>query len=577
MAPEPAASTSKAALRTLAIAQATQILTGSLYAFSAYSNVLKMAYQLDQTTLQSFIAVGQMGGLTLAVPFGWIYNRIGPRVMGSIGAACSILGNAVVAILSAHYAADPAPAGIGLRMVLYAMFFAMGSGSVICDVAAVTCNQFNFPAQQGDVVGSLKAGLGLSSAFMVVVFNGFFINASPLAVLWQYCAGGVAALLLFQMVQGGQAHGSTAQAGPDLPVRWIRWPQAGSAALAAISGIAAGTAALRDGWSSRAQDGWAIGMACIALAIPAVAYGSLLFRDPGKATGLAAQGVNAPRSSSDSDADVEQSVLLLAESGDATPRMLVLHDLKPEGTDAIDTALTPPEPWACQLAVRDPPTSFLSAVLSVECGVLATALMAGIGAGFMFINNIGQMSEAANAGQHDTYALVKLAGVGSCIGRLLGGGLGDWLARRAPSGPTPCTLLRIRVAMLAAVLLIEACCLAVVGMLISEATLYVCVPIIGIAFGAQWSLLPALVSVLFVPQLRALFYALLGCGTGVAGLLASTVLSGNVYRVHASLHANGHTECYGTSCFQWALLPAAMWCAAAAVLTLVIQVKYRSS
>eukprot|EP00878_Enallax_costatus_P039669 GHUV01045545.1.p1 GENE.GHUV01045545.1~~GHUV01045545.1.p1 ORF type:complete len:201 (+),score=45.81 GHUV01045545.1:588-1190(+) len=83
--------------------------------------------------------------------------------------------------------------------------------------------------------------------------------------------------------------------------------------------------------------------------------------------------------------------------------------------------------------------------------------------------------------------------------------------------------------------------------------LYVISLLLGLAFGAHWSLLPAIMSELFGLKHFAPNYTTLKFAPAAGGYLLATRLTGWLYDTAAARHGDSH-ECIGPDCFRVAFL-----------------------
>eukprot|EP00967_Tisochrysis_lutea_P139422 scaffold253305_cov27-Tisochrysis_lutea.AAC.2 len=110
----------------------------------------------------------------------------------------------------------------------------------------------------------------------------------------------------------------------------------------------------------------------------------------------------------------------------------------------------------------------------------------------------------------------------------------------------------------------------------TPALLYACCSLAGAAYGAMWSLLPAIVGDIFPPSRFATFYNLFALAASSASLLLSTLLATKVYAAHAHAATPGvAAECYGGACYLVTHFSVAGLCAAGVLCATALGVRNR--
>eukprot|EP00879_Flechtneria_rotunda_P016105 GHRR01016846.1.p1 GENE.GHRR01016846.1~~GHRR01016846.1.p1 ORF type:complete len:649 (+),score=200.09 GHRR01016846.1:867-2813(+) len=160
-----------------------------------------------------------------------------------------------------------------------------------------------------------------------------------------------------------------------------------------------------------------------------------------------------------------------------------------------------------------------------------------------FLNNLGQLVVSLQGGQDGQVVFVSLFSVANAAGRLLMGYIPE---QHLHARGTPRTLFLTLTAAVTA-----ACSLAVAYADIGH--LYVISILLGVAFGAHWSLLPAISSDLFGLKHFAPNYTTLQFAPAIGSYLLATRLTGWLYDRAAVQHGDPH-ECIGPDCFREAFL-----------------------
>ncbi|KAK9116926.1 hypothetical protein Sjap_015873 [Stephania japonica] len=170
------------------------------------------------------------------------------------------------------------------------------------------------------------------------------------------------------------------------------------------------------------------------------------------------------------------------------------------------------------------------------------AMACGMGSGLSTVNNISQIGESLGYSTLETSTLVSLWSIWNFLGRFGAGFVSDYLLlSRGWSRP-----------------LIMAVTLAVMSighLLVASGfpgTLYAGPVLVGICYGAQWSLMPTICSEIFsVLHMGTIFYTI-SIASPVGSYLLSVWLVGYIYDKEASIE--GGNVCNGAHCFMLSFL-----------------------
>jgi len=153
---------------------------------------------------------------------------------------------------------------------------------------------------------------------------------------------------------------------------------------------------------------------------------------------------------------------------------------------------------------------------------------------------------------------VGIISVGSCFGRITSGYASDFLMR---SGyPRPLCLL------ITQIIMTLSCILLATG---DVFFLYIGSALIGMAYGAYWTLSPAVLSEIFGMKSFAILYKIIGICPTIGSYVLSAKILGVLYDKQAALYNHNTTEetmqgkvnaCYGRQCFGSALLYLSVIC-----------------
>ena len=208
-----------------------QIILGTVYAFSVFVRPLEAQMGWDRATTQWAFSVTLATFAIVMIPAGRMQDRLGPRLVASIGGV--LLG--VSFLLGALLVAPDRPWALYLT---YGLIGGAGIGfAYVCPIAAAVKW---FPDKKGLITGLAVAGFGAGALFF----------AGPASVLLQAPGGGDGGLSLLQVVMIGTG----VAAGPGFGIGWRAFFVLHG--LVAGVGVLLGATLLRnppEGWS---PPGW---------------------------------------------------------------------------------------------------------------------------------------------------------------------------------------------------------------------------------------------------------------------------------------------------------------------------------
>lgn len=179
-------------------------------------------------------------------------------------------------------------------------------------------------------------------------------------------------------------------------------------------------------------------------------------------------------------------------------------------------------------------------VVSLDYWILWTSMYMGIGAGFTFLNNLGQHVEALGGREGGQEVYVLLFATFNCLGRMMCGFGSEWLLHKY-GVPRTVMLLGLSAS--------TACVYALVG----TAGLNYLLPLAmlaGLMFGGHWCLMPSCTSELFGATHFAANQSIMHLATAVGAFTLSTQLAGNLFQNKGQAHGDPKGTCYGTDCFR---------------------------
>lgn len=573
---------------TFAASCYVQACSGLSYSFSIYAPYLKEHLDLSQTQLATVGFVINLGGY-FAIISGSIYDsfeeyhRLGPRLviwLGSLCCFCGYFGLYLMASGRAH--------GDFAQLLLFAA--CAGNSGTWLDTSALVTNVRNFPNERGFAVGILKSFLGLSASLYtsiyMVAFEPDVVSYLLMLALLPSTLTAVLALFVNQVpfVQAGEHASSSEWFSTEgrfllglLLVSALAFYQMAGALLSAHADVA-----------PMSREVLAGGMLCLLALVPLLALRSGgLFAQPLAAEQQTAvrtgRGVNhapLPPPTSDeeavgSDAAIKNAASMRirkaprlldadeesgANDSDDGGRGLVAPLLQPDADHPVHR----PRPALSPLGAPEPPPAsenltVSQVLLRLDFWLLFLQFTVGVGTGLAYLNNLGQIVIALGGVKDGQVVMVSLFSVANAAGRLTMGYIPEhYLHARA----TPRSYFLVAIAALTTAV---AAFLSVARL----AQLYVASLLVGFAFGAHWSLIPAITSDMFGLKHFAANYTTLQIAPAVGSFFLATRLAGYVYDKHAGGHDARHA-CIGPDCFHDTFMILALLAAAATLCSLLV-------
>ncbi|CAL5228367.1 g11486 [Coccomyxa viridis] len=523
---------------TLTASILLQLSAGLGYCFSLYSSQIKEHFGYSQEEIQGIGSAANLGGY-LSIVSGLLYDatsdhhRWGPRATLLVGAVLNTVG------YLALWASAAGRINPSYWQVVIIAMVAPFAGTFWDTSALATCTR-NFPAERGTIIGIVKACMGLSGAVYTSLYVGFlqpdtlgfliFIAVVPTAVI-------LIAACFVNFVPFTQAKEIPAHTG----LRLTRTVQL----LLALAAYLLVTAVLKSTLDLSKRT-------CCILAVGTLLIVSLVLLVPWNTGGLWAEPSEG------------QQEPLLEPRGSAGGLLAEMASEDALKADQERAEAGEEQALKGAAAVPIPELSPLQCLLSVNFWLLFISFCVGCGTGLVFLNNIAQLVSALGGGGSPA-VYVSVFSVSSCAGRLLLG-YGPEALQHKRGVPRPVFLILIS-ALTALVSL--ACAFATLPALIPAAVFA------GLAFGAHWSLIPALASELFGLRFFASNYCLLQLAPALGGFALATELAGALYDRQAAAQDN-HTYCKGSLCFRQAFLVCTGLCLCATAASAALYMRSRA-
>lgn len=576
----------------LASGMAIQACAGLTYTFAVYSEHLKEVLNFTQEQVDGIGAAKDFGSCFGAIG-GILYNLYPPFVTVSIGALLHFSGYITLWMTITRQILPP------YWLLCLAIGVGMGGDSWM-DTAALFTNLQNFQESPGTVTGVLKAEAGLSGAIFVTIYKAFLKPNVNKFVLLVATTPPVVSLAVVPFIRRFPSDGLD---GSQSSVKQ-RFHFTYGAFLLLVFFLLVTVivqAVVDDELSSSILVAFAIIMFSLMVftfLVPVLYRPLSIFeyflnyqRLPKQETEVAylspsKSEENACNCSTVALARIESedSESALGSNGIVTANLQAVEEIvkvredanqplkedfeKSFEDDALGHLVVEKQEDRIQLSMQEYPNfSLWDAIQGLDFWVLSFLMMTGPGSGLAVINNLSQMGKALDADKVDLY--VDLFSIWSCMGRLVAGYGSDVMLRRGI--PRPVCLAAAYLSLMAG------CLLLATG---SIEILYVGSALVGLAYGAFWSLFPCIISEVFgFKQFAAIYKTIVATGP-IGAYLLSAKLVGYLYdrevlyyhKKFPDMVWNDDDEntCYGQRCFGFSLLLLALVCLSGATVCLLV-------
>lgn len=522
---------------TLTVSMPVLFSAGLGYSFGIWAPSLKHAYDLNEREMSIIGASCNVGGY-LSIFSGLIYDalehrhHVGPRLTLILGCFVNLVGFGLLwgaATLKFHASVWQLAFVAGLACL----------GGTFFDTSAVSTSLRNFPAHRGTVLGIMKSGVGLSSAVYAAAYTGIFTPRADRFLLFLAIVPTVVGVFctifinFVPFVQRSEIDMEQTFFTTEGRFWYLLNTTAGLALYLMASALIQGLSEVSTVTRAVLAAGTVILL--VPLFFMPIGSGGIFARKAPLELQEAAWSLEPVSDYEDEDDDEdeeedgEQPLLLESQAGEsathAAPRRSRMSHQHPrpivESVGPV-TALRRLDFW----------------LLALVCGI-------GIGCGLAFLNNISQLVEAQRGPDEARGVLVSLFGVANCGGRLSFGAIPEHFLH---SYGTPRPIFLVVSSVLTAG--------AFAGLAYASfPVVYILALAAGIAFGAHWTLMPALASEIFGLDSFASIYTMLQLSPAVGGYALGAGLVWSLYR--AALHRHGQPDtgtCVGADCFKASFL-----------------------
>ncbi|XP_074315022.1 protein NUCLEAR FUSION DEFECTIVE 4-like [Silene latifolia] len=469
-----------------------QSVMGGTYAFSVYSPILKSLQSYDQSTLDT-VSVFKDIGSNAGVLAGFLYTAFENVPHYSYSGPWLILAMGSVLCFMGYFfiwlsVVGPIPRPPVPVMCLF-MFIAAQSQTFF-NTANVVTGVLNFPDYSGTIVGILKAFLGLTGAILIQLYQSFFAGkASTFILMLAFLPSTVSVSLMFLV-----------KIYPENKV------------------------------DDRKH---LIGFSLISLALAAYLMIIVLFESifefPSWAHFL---------------------IVLLLLFMLSLPVHIAMRASRKEISHPPVPAPVEREPFlhgkesgqtSEDIIGAGENMNILQAICSFNFWLLFVSVLCGMGSGLATINNISQIGESLGYNAIKVNTLISVWSVWNVLGRVGAGYLSDMLLRE--KGWARPSMMAITLATMTWGHVIIASDF--------QGNLYIGTVLIGISYGAQWSLMPTITSEIFGVLHMGTIYNAIAIANPLGTCLLSVWVIGYLYDKEAKKEAKSCTglHCFNTSFF----------------------------
>ncbi|KAJ3674569.1 hypothetical protein LUZ60_005185 [Juncus effusus] len=473
-----------------------QCAVGGSYCFGVYSQALKSSQGFDQTALDR-VAFFKDIGANVGIPSGLLasWAPAGHRRPWLVLVAAAI--QSFVGYLPIWLAVSGRIEHVSAYWICICMLIAAQSQTFFNTADVVTAVE-NFPDRRGTVIGIMKGFLGLSGAILVQTHRTFFDAKPSSFILVLAILPSSLALLLMYFVD-------------IFPTNKSDRSKCDKKFLDAFSLVALCLA----GYLMLVIISESV-ITKMPLVAQYVIFGGLMMF----VLSLVFIVVKAER---DDDKVFDEMT-----SGD---ERLALIETEKQDTQTSD------QPSNLETLTLNPNLNLnlIQAMGKLDFWLLFLAMSCGMGSGLATVNNVSQIGSSLNYSASESQTLISLWSIWNFLGRFSSGYISDYFLN---SNSTPRPLF------ISLTLLIMSIGHVIISLGFKEC-LYIGSILVGLCYGAQWSLMPSITSEIFgLEHFGTIFNAV-----AVASPVGSYLLSVRVVGYFYDLEARGEESCFGRNCF----------------------------
>ncbi|KAL3682567.1 hypothetical protein R1sor_000589 [Riccia sorocarpa] len=503
-----------------------QCCSGATYTFGVYSQTVKLALNYDQKMLDTLASFKDIGA-NVGILSGIIFEHTSPWAVLAIGALQSGFGYLMIWLSVVGRVPSPAL----WQMCLY-MFLAANGQTYFNTATVVTCVT-NFPRSRGTVIGLMKGFLGLSGAILTQFYRASYAE-DPESYIFMLVWLPTLMALVWMFVLRPLPSPNRSNEATNLYLMSIIGILLAAYLMALI--IIQNTMNLTNLASVITSS-----VCILVLLLPlGVVYKSEREDEnedaslpnpsspsPSLEQPLLASLANLPESERVSSSSIKENPAAEAENSKFRPKKLYHSESQGEPSEEVQ------EGTLAETQRRKPDRgedhTFTEAVKTADFWLLCLAMACGMGSGLTAINNMGQIGASQGYSPHKVGTFISLLCIWNFLGRLGFGTISE------------ICLHRYRIARPVFLALTQAA-MSIGHIIFAVAfpgSLYVGSVVVGLCYGAQWSLMPAITSEIFGLMRFGTLFNTIAIASPVGSYILSVQIAGRIYDFEAEQERKG--------------------------------------
>ncbi|KAJ4951156.1 hypothetical protein NE237_027988 [Protea cynaroides] len=532
-----------------------QIAVGNGYNFPLYSPSLKSVMGFDQQQL-TMLGVANDIGENFGVLPGVVCNKLPPWVVLSIGAVACFFGYGVIWL-----AVSQTVQSMPYWLLWLALCVATNSSAWFSTAVLVT-NMRNFPLTRGTVAGILKGYGGISAAVYTEIYIAVLQSSSSKLLLFLTLGIPFVCFAVMYFVR------------PCMPTSGDDSAEHGHFLFVQVASVVLAiylltTTLLIEELNLSALFSYIFVAVMVFLLMAPFAIPIKMTLYPANPKKSSTDGLSVGSSDrmipGEDNSDKTEPLLTLSSSATQLGSFHEIDDtsdidmLLAEGEGAVKRKKRPR---------RGDDFTFRQAVVKADFWLLFLVYFFGVGTGITVLNNLAQIGIAQ--GVDDTTILLSLFSFCNFIGRLGGGAVSEYFVR-SKTIPRTVWMVCTQLIMIITYLLFASA---------FNGTLYASTALLGICYGAQFSIMIPTASELFGLKHFGLIYNFMGIGNPLGAFLFSGLLAGYVYDKEAAKQQGLNllkksASCLGPNCFRLTFLVLAGACGLGSVLGVILSIRIK--